>query len=105
MVSIGYKNEHSTKESLDFGFLTGLRDTVLASDFTKLPVDRKVTDCDDYWHDETSFDIDIGASYGTQDILVETIKKYPAETADLLEEFGLTHHDICERLAIKRYSI
>ena len=103
-VSIGYHNEHSTKESLNAGFLTGLRDVVVRADFSSLPVARDVNDTDSFWDYNDDLDIDLSTPYASVDTLYNAIVDYPDETADLLDELGMTHHDIMERLSIKRHN-
>jgi len=97
-LSVGYESAHSPQESLDYFHLIGLRDSLLALDYSKLIVERTpaADDYDDYWQagaysvkstDSRIIGKDCRSVY-------DFCESYPDIVADLLEQYGITLQDL-----------
>jgi hypothetical protein len=99
-LSVGYESAHSTQESLDYFHLIGLRDSLLALDYSKLAVERTPAADDyddDYWQAGS-----YSAKYGSLNksfsrdcsSIYDFCESYPDIVADLLEQYGITLQDL-----------
>jgi hypothetical protein len=97
-LSVGYESAHSPQESLDYFHLIGLRDSLLALDYSKLTVERTpaIDDYEDYWQagaysvkgtDSRIIGRDCSSIY-------DFCESYPDIVADLLEQYGITLQDL-----------
>lgn len=87
-ISVGYHHAHSSAESLDFGFLVALRDSLLRLDLSALTIERDPSDPGEaeivysgHWP------ADYGASYGAT--LADMIAANPEIAADVFEQYGI----------------
>lgn len=95
-LSVGYMNEHTKRETLDFNYLQELRDALLRLDPSELVSERKPgeVDPDDYddvtmWHDE-----DQEPRYSYVGSLQSLVRDHPDEVADWLEEYGINSDEL-----------
>jgi len=87
-ISVGYHYAHSRQESLDFGFLVALRDSLLRLDLSALTIER---DPSDFGEAELEYaghwGQDYGATYGAT--LADMIADNPEIAADIFEQYGI----------------
>jgi len=102
-LSVGYYNQHTDKEYLDYFHLLALRDMLLALDYSSLVFDRTPV-WDDYsddhwtpygtkWGKSGSWDKSYGRDCNT---LLDFCESYPDAVADLLQQYGITLDDLYE---------
>lgn len=101
-ISVGYYDQHSSKETQDLNFAYELRDALISADFSALVISRdpSVREYDDDywgWGHETSFRtrqaID---SYDIHGIVYH----FPEEVAALFEERGVEPHELLEMIGL-----
>lgn len=109
-LSVGYTDEHTKREKLDFWFLETLWEVIRGADFSSLPVVRNPADYEDLWDDYMADQNaegflpwyaqepanGAGKKGGSYEYLRDTIVEHPDATADLLESYGLKAADILE---------
>lgn len=95
-VSVGFYDEHTARESLNLRHVIALRDALLKLDTGKLVIERNPSVVDRWEHVKPGIGAGDWSSYsfndndnGTPLSLVEMVKRYPLEVADLLEAFGM----------------
>jgi hypothetical protein len=97
-LSVGYESAHSTQESLDYFHLIGLRDSLLALDYSKLTVERTpaIDDYEDYWQAGAYSAKGIDTPIAGRDCrsIYDFCESYPDIVADLLEQYGITLDDL-----------
>lgn len=117
-VSVGYFAQHSSKESQDKVFLDMLIETLIAADWSKLVVDRKVTDYEDMYENreksfsyygangwETKYNKDYYDNYKKIERkddytihIVDLIKKNPQAVALILKDMGYDAYDLYDAI-------
>lgn len=111
-ISVGYFNEHSSGEMLDTNFAIWLRDKMLNTDFSDLPVYRDPTDIrqqyrwiDQDWGDYMRQDSKVGKYKSNVytpktevERLEEVIWQYSMEIAELMSVYGYTAEGLKEEL-------
>ena len=97
-ISVGYFNQHGPREELDVRFLSRLRDTVVAADWTGLIRHRQPEDPTDPWADymatSATYSADsreTGYSYGG---LAAYVQENPGIVADFLDHLGFSRQDL-----------
>ena len=87
-ISVGYHHAHSKQESLDFGFLVALRDSLLRLDLSALTIER---DPSDLGEAEIVYSGHWGADYGIDygATLADMIAANPEIAADIFEQYGI----------------
>lgn len=114
-ISVGYLNQHSTKESQNLRYSRELLNALLSADWSKLTFhrDQFVPDYDDYsgvykhmGFDYLQDDFDFPYSDGSTDYyededLFEIICDYPEEVASLLKSFGYEAAQLAYDLGIQ----
>lgn len=110
-LSVGYKSQHSTSETLDSKYLFELRDAMMDFNYKNLTEKRKAGEVErktykwdggnygeewwgDFWDDQQPRR---SVGYGSSskfDQLVDLIRDNPREIADWLEEEGIEYDDI-----------
>ena len=98
-LSCGYESAHSPQESLDYFHLIGLRDSLLALDYSKLIVERTpaIDDYDDdYWRIGAYSAKWTDTPVAGRDCrsIYDFCESYPDIVADLLEQYGITLDDL-----------
>jgi hypothetical protein len=93
-LSVGYYNQHKATERLDLHFLYDLRDALLALDVRDLTVARDHTIPEDEFSWFPDYD---------QRKLVDIVREYPHETADVLRDWGITAEDILAQVRWERF--
>ena len=105
-LSVGYYNQHSKQESQDITFLEDLIDACIAMDWEALPVERdpkqdEYLTYDNYYDYTPKYDHDIReVTNGYNYALLDFIYDNPHVVADMLEEWGITLHDLQEHQQI-----
>lgn len=115
-VSVGYEHEHTSRETLDCGYLFELRKAVLAADFSQLVVKRDPADIetlydDRFWwrgssalgcpspllHGSTGTAL---RAYDEEDLehMAELCEDYPQEVAALLQDYGISLGELLEHI-------
>ena len=93
-LSVGYYNEHTSKESLDFSHLESLKDQLITLDVSQLKSFR----------DQNEKNIDKDFYFGEDDFsnsdLENIVYDYPGAVADLLQEYGFTAGSLKSELNI-----
>lgn len=98
-LSVGYYDEHTSKERLDFGHVELLLATILANRemFADLPAVRDVSEVVDVspWDDEDGYDYYTPA-YGVpkDDTILALVETYPDAVADILEQLGYDYNNL-----------
>lgn len=93
-LSVGYYNQHTTKETQDLVYLENLIDSLINADWSKLTVDRTPQmEYDDSWMIRGS---DPEVENG--DEMYELVKDHPQMICDLLESYGITYEDLLDEL-------
>jgi hypothetical protein len=102
-LSIGYENAHSASETLAYLHLLDVRDWLIRLDWRKLAIQRKPEPKQarsyrsalwalDNWEDEDSGQW--ARSDGEARSVYDFVLRYPEETADLLEQYGIGLDDL-----------
>lgn len=107
-LSVGYYSQHTDKESLDMFHLLDLRDMLFRFDIGRVNIRRKpearVTHSKVYggrawdaWEDDSGYWRASNASSNrvARNVL-EFVRLYPEETADIFEQYGITIDDLYE---------
>jgi hypothetical protein len=96
-LSVGYMNEHTKQESLDFNYLQSLRDSLMRLDATALVSARKPGEVDPDDYDEVTLwpdDDDQEPRYRYCGTLQSLVRDHPDEVADWLEEHGINADEL-----------
>jgi len=99
-VSVGYYNQHTSKESQDLEFAHELRDALICADFSNLVFSRdpSIKEYDD-WDYYGSFRSNKRDQYDTYD-LQSIVYHFPEEVAELLENQGIEPDDLLEMIGM-----
>lgn len=105
-LSVGYMNEHTKRETLDFNYLQELREALLRLDVSSLVAERAPgeEDPDDYdvtcWRGYNDNDQEpLGFSSGNT--LARLVKDHPDEVADWLEEYGINADEVAMAIHLR----
>jgi hypothetical protein len=104
-LSVGYEGAHTSSETLDYVHLLDLRDMLVRLDYRSLAIQRKPEPkvSRSYYAGLSGWDSDAredglwrkSSSNGSRSIY-EFILNHPEETADFLEQWGITLNDLCD---------
>lgn len=100
-LSVGYMNEHRAHENLDIPFVVSLRDTLVNLDTRDLPIVRKPGEDDAYDYCETGSHWSRWDDYNSiydQRRVVDIVREYPHEVADILEAYGIDAKTLLEEI-------
>ena len=93
-LSVGYYDQHKASERLDVDFLYDMRDALLALDTRDLTIAR----------DHTAMEYDTWfPDYEVNDALVDLIRQYPDEAAQVMLDNGIRAEDILAQVTFERY--
>lgn len=117
-LSVGYENAHTTKETLAYLHLLDVRDMLLRLDHRKLAIQRQPEPKqarryygaysasswygEEDWADDSSYGSASGSGYWQKQTnhrarsVYEFVMSYPEETADLLEQYGITVEELLD---------
>ena len=104
-ISVGYYNQHTSRETQDLVFLALLRDALLAADWSKLVISRDPSDVTEleksfgYGYYGADYERDLNSVNARQD-LYELITAYPDEISEYLFERGITATELAEEAMI-----
>ncbi len=120
-ISVGYFNQHTSKETQDYGFAYDLRDALVATDWSQLVAKRdpSLTEWDERWerlmgerqetggiHWSTAWS-DIATDDDNKDPEYETmadmVHAHPEEVAKMLRAYGFTTYDLAEEIGLSSY--
>ena len=102
-LSVGYANAHTASETLDYFHLLGLRESLLALDYSGLVYDRTPAAVDyddyaeDYWSPARSYRGSWVKSFDQErdcNSVRDFVESYPDAVADLLEQYGITLEEL-----------
>ena len=104
-ISVGYENAHTPNETLAYLHLLDVRDMLLRLDHRKLVVQREPEPqqarkyyaskwYEDDWADDASGHWTKTSTHAGACSVYDFVCTYPEETADLLEQYGITLHDL-----------
>lgn len=97
-ISVGYRHQHSSRETQDVPFLIALRDTLIGLDWSALEVERDPNEVEDY--DDFYGHVYGSNRYGRGDgDLAELCSEYPEIVADILESYGITRSCIMDEVS------
>lgn len=104
-ISVGYEDNHSAEETVDFEFLMELRDTLCRFDVSGLPASRKPGEVD--WEYESYSRQDWTHGYErdfdeTAD-LDNLVSRYPEVAADILRDMGYDAESFAKIVKDMRY--
>ena len=112
-LSVGYEHAHTSKETLDAGFLMRLRQRLVALDYSKLTEKRKKGEEDPDYHNQwdnwyykdsrfgwDTSNIIVDDGYGTAkgDDLDELVYDYPDIAVKMLKDYGVTTSDMRDEI-------
>jgi hypothetical protein len=106
-LSVGYMNEHTKRETLDFDYLDTLRAALLKLDASTLVQERQPGDIDPAdWEDDVTrwgaFDDDDQMPRGfASGSLASLVRNHPDEVADWLEEYGITAEEVATAVYLR----
>jgi hypothetical protein len=95
-LSVGYMNEHTKRETLDFNYLQELRDALLHLDPSDLVLERKAGEVDPDDYDDVTLcrDDDQEPRFSNCGSLQSLVRDHPDEVADWLEEYGINADEL-----------
>ncbi len=118
-LSVGYENEHSSKETLDINYIDMLREAMISADFSNLVEARKPGETDwdvksykgytrsygsytsggayGHWLDDDQ-SVETSGYRKTNRDMVSLVKEHPHEVADWLGEYGVTPDEIASAI-------
>ena len=106
-LSVGYFNQHTSKESQDLVFLETLVDALINTDWSKLVIKRKAGETegkvykdkwsDSYWKDDDYF-FPFSAKQTEDYDMLQLLKNYPDEIVSLLQDHGYTTTDLIDEI-------
>ena len=112
-LSVGYEHAHTSKETLDAGFLMRLRQRLVALDYSKLTEKRKKGEEDPDYHNQwdnwyykdsrfgwDTSNIIVDDGYGTAkgDDLDDLVYDYPDVAVKMLKDYGITTSDMRDEI-------
>ena len=112
-LSVGYEHAHTSKETLDAGFLMRLRQRLVALDYSKLTEKRKKGEEDpdyhnqwDNWYykdsrfgwDTSNIIVDDGYGTAKRDDLDDLVYDYPDVAVKMLKDYGITTSDMRDEI-------
>ena len=112
-LSVGYEHAHTSKETLDAGFLMRLRQRLVALDYSKLTEKRKKGEEDPDYHNQwdnwyykdsrfgwDTSNIIVDDGYGTAkgDDLDDLVYDYPDVAVKMLKDYGVTTSDMRDEI-------
>jgi hypothetical protein len=101
-VSVGYFKAHGPKESLDLNFVSGLKDRIIAADFSSLVKSRQAGEQDEdaygHWWDRDYRSGDNAPAYGShgREAILRFCEDHPDMVADFLDCGGHTIDDLLD---------
>jgi len=97
-ISVGYYNQHSSKESQDMLYLRRLVRALIAADWDSVVVKRNKEAVE--YLDKPNYYWDNPAHIKTDSNMVAIVEEYPELIAELLEQFGYDSHALLDELNI-----
>lgn len=93
-ISVGYNHQHTTRETQSMPFLIALRDSLIATDWQGLPVERIPEETSSVDYNDTYDDF----YYSSNNFMTlsSLVSSYPDVAADILEGVGYTAHSFLE---------
>lgn len=102
-ISVGYFQQHTTRETQDVRFLIALRDTLVSADWSRLVIARAAGVEDDVFAYRSRRSSLSAPKRGTSrypgDDMEGLIKQYPDIAANILQAFGVSRADFMDQVA------
>lgn len=99
-LSVGYYNQHSSKERQDLDYLDNIVDALANVDWSKVSVDRTPDiEYDDLWFMRGYEEED-----DTEDMF-QFVRDNPQLVCDILESYGMTYNDLLEEVYMHKAAI
>jgi hypothetical protein len=104
-ISVGYFNQHSSKESQDLVFVETLVDAMISADWSQIVVKRVAGDIEeklyeDKWVDRYWEPANLWRDFSAKQIedydMTELVKKYPDAIVSILQDHGYTASDLLD---------
>ena len=106
-ISVGYFNQHTSKESQDLVFVETLVDALINADWSKLAIKRTAGEqeqkvYEDKWVDRYWRPDDLWKPYTSKQLeeydMLQLVKKYPDEIVNILMDHGYTASDLLDEI-------